>query len=160
MTPLAPEKAPVAAPSMARSALIVNQPKRLEGILLAIADLEKISEVQGDAHSGDWSGASGGATGGGQKKAGPTPRDQAIANLPAPVVMQGQLKQHIEKEVKQLRKVAKRIAGGQPGAAYRLNQIYAKIRRLNTLLSELLDAASDVVKRLFIRVFVDRQAIL
>ena len=75
--------------------------------------------------------------------------------------MQKQLEQHIRSEVKKLRKQARTIARiGKPGAAYHLNNLYARIHHLNALLAAILEASYDVLKRLFIRVFIDRQPIL
>ena len=162
MSTLSPDKAPNAAPNVPRAALIVNQPKKLESLLMDIATLEKISEI-GSGGPGDFGGAVSGGTGQGDdgRTAGPTPRDQAIANLPSQEAMQQQLKNRITAEVKALRRQTKTLTrDGSPGAAYRLNELYASIRRLNSLLAELLDAGIEVVKRLFIRVFIDRQPIL
>jgi len=92
---------------------------------------------------------------------GASARDQAIANLPSPKVMQKQLETHIREEVKKLRKQAHHIAKlREPGSAYHLSKLYARIRQFNTLLSGLLEAGTDVIRRFFIRVFIDRQPIL
>ncbi len=157
----APERAVSTEANATKGTLIVTQPKHLENILAAIADVENApTESQGDARSGDWSGQqTSQAQGDGQD--GPTPRDEAIAALPEPVVMQQNLQRHIEQEVKTLRHEAARLTRAtDAGAAFELTKLYAKIRRMNRLFSELVDASVDVVKRLFIRVFVDRQAIL
>ncbi len=75
--------------------------------------------------------------------------------------MQKQLEKHITTEVKKLRKEAMHIARlSRPGAAHRLNVLYARIRNLNSLLSELLQASYDIIQRFFIRVFIDKQQIL
>ena len=75
--------------------------------------------------------------------------------------MQRELGRYIRKEIKTLRKEVRRQAfrASKPGAAHQLNQLYSKIRRLNTLLSELMEASVDVLKRVFIRVFIDKQSI-
>lgn len=105
-------------------------------------------------------GGSGTTTGQQQGTHGPSPRDIAIANLPPLAIMQQKLTTHIRGEVRTLRREAHRVTRvGKPGAAYHLNQLYARIRRLNALLSELLEASLDVLKRLFIRVFIDKQAL-
>lgn len=143
-------------------ALIVTQPQKLEGLLETIALLDRISERLGEDRSGDMGGG-GGATGGQQSgSATVSARQQKIANLPAPEVMRKTLARHIEKEVrvlqKEIRKAAQRAS--RPGGAYKLNILYGRIRRLNTLLAELVDAAIDVLKRLFIKVVIDEQKIL
>lgn len=91
-----------------------------------------------------------------------TARNQKIANLPAQEVMRSELQKQIEKEVAELhtevKKTKKRLT--RPGAAYKLNTLYGRIRKLNSLIGELFDAAYDVVKRLFIKVVIDRQKVL
>ncbi|OGJ56122.1 hypothetical protein A2706_02260 [Candidatus Peribacteria bacterium RIFCSPHIGHO2_01_FULL_51_35] len=141
---------------------IVSQPLKSEVIrmldtLNAIDSVpQRVSERTGEDISGDM-GMAAGTAGAGQI----SPRDQAIANLPEPVLMQKQLEKHIQREVRRLTKEAARISRLQkPGAAFYLNELYARIRRLNALLHELWDASVEVVKRLFIRVFVDKQPIL
>ena len=92
---------------------------------------------------------------------GPSPRDLAIANLPVPVIMQKRLEKHIRHEIKQLNKEAKRVSRmSKPGAAYYLNELYGKIRRLNSLLHELFESSVELMKRLYIRVFIDKQPII
>src|SRR5688572_15866922 len=59
---------------------------------------ERVSEKTGEDRSGDMGGAGSGAA------QGPSPRDQAIANLPVPVMMQKHLEQHIRQEIKKLNK--------------------------------------------------------
>ena len=51
------------------------------------------------------------------------------------------------------------VRSKKPGSAYALSQLYAKIRHLNALLADLLEASYDVLKRLFVKVFIDKQAI-
>jgi|TARA_B100001971_G_C18213186_1_gene552094 hypothetical protein len=143
-------------------ALIVEQPQKLEGLIETINLLGNISERMGEDKSGDMGG------GGGSKKvskssaSGTSPRNQAIKNMPVEKVVRNELAKHIEKEVKALRKqvrhATRRIS--RPGNAHKLNELYSKIRRLNTLLANIVEASYDVVKRLFIRVFIDKQPIL
>lgn len=158
----APERAGSLEASSNKGTLIVTQPKHLENILAAIAEVDRVSEKQGDAASGDWSGTSGGQgqKGDDGKSAAATAREEAIARIPEPVIMQKALKEHIEQEVKVLRRQAQRLTKStQPGAAFELAQMYAKIRRLNGMIRELFEASLEVLKRLFIRVFIDKQSI-
>ena len=76
--------------------------------------------------------------------------------------MQRKLEQHIKKEVRQLNRETRKLSrrASKKGAAHKLTELYARIRRLNGLLAELLEASIDVVKRLYIRIFVDKQAVL
>ncbi len=87
-------------------------------------------------------------------------RDMAIANLPTAKEMQKELEKHIKDEVKNLRKQAKNVTKiGQPGGAHKMTLFYRQIRHLNSLLFAIWDTSVDVVKRLFIRVFIDKQSI-
>lgn len=156
----APNAAAEAAPA------VVSQPMKigLEGQLGSfLENINRMSETAASGPSND--GPGGGSVGTAQTNGGSTPavsaRDQAIANLPTPKVMQKQLESHIKAEVKKLRKQAKAIARiNQPGAAYRLNMLYMRIHHLNALLTELLSSSVEVLKRLFVKVFVDKQTVL
>ncbi len=164
-----PEKAPLLPKSP--ESQHVRQPERsalqkvdgLGAFLEALNGLEmgNIGEGTGeDTSAGDNTGG-GGFVASGTSTTTVSARDLAIANLPAPQVMQKQLEQHIKEEVKKLRRQAKQVARvSGPGAAYHLTKIYARIRQFNSLLSALLEAGVEVIKRFFIRVFVDRQPIL
>jgi len=123
----------------------------------------RVSERTAEDASSDLGGAGMGASGqSAQGTQGISPRDQAIARMPSnPAVLQRKLVDHIRKETKALERLAKSAsASGKPGAAFRLNEIYAKIRHLNSLIAEILGASMDVLKRFFIRVFIDNQPIL
>lgn len=156
-------KGPETAPS------VVSQPVKIESQLSGqlgsfLEDINKMSESSPSGPGEQWSDGSGKAvttaaqTGG---STGMSARDQAIANIPAPAMMQKELEKHIREEVKKLRKQAKQIARiGKPGAAFHLNQLYTRIRHLNALLAEILEASYDVLKRLFVKVFIDKQSIL
>ena len=145
-------------------ALIVSQPKKLGSLLETLTLLDKVSETVGEDRSGDMGGA---GTGTGQQgdddgQSTISLREQAIANLPDATVMQRRLKVHIEKDVKRLQKQIKRAArrAADPGTAYKINQLYARIRRLNALLAELLGASQEVLKRLYVKIFVDKQTVI
>jgi len=141
-----------------QNALVVAQPQKLEGLLETIDLLERVSERIGEDRSGDL-GAAGGTGKSGSAQAGQSARDKAIANLPVPEMMRKQLTKHIEKEVKvlqrEVRRAARRIS--KPGSAYKQNELYAQIRRLNALLAHILEASIEVLERLFIRIFIDKQ---
>ncbi|MCF7844811.1 MAG: hypothetical protein K9M03_03215 [Kiritimatiellales bacterium] len=145
-----------------QSALVVEQPHKLEGLLDTIMLLDKISDRVGEDRSGDLGGAGAVATGtGATTQTGQSARDQAIAAIPAETMIRKQLAKHIEKEVKTLRKEVRNATRrvSKPGSAHHLNDLYARIRRLNSLLATILEASYDVVKRLFVRVFIDKQPI-
>lgn len=151
--------APSSSPESAASALVV-QPSKVEYVAF-LDGISKMTENANDNPSGDWSGTAGGGvstTNGSQ--GGVSPRDHAIATIPIPVVMQKDLETHIRAEVKKLRKQALSIATmSHPGGAYKLNQLYARIRHMNAILASLFEASVDVIKRLYIRVFIDKQTI-
>jgi hypothetical protein len=150
--------APVAAPSR------VVQPEKLQNFL---NELSAISETQqsrpGEDLPASGSGSTGMAVSGQQQggQAGKSWRDQAIANAPSEVVMQREITKHIQAEVKHLRAEAKTVARlSKPGAAYQLNILYGKIHRLNALLNDMYQAGKEAIKRLYVRIFIDKQPIL
>jgi hypothetical protein len=149
-------------PTAERQVLTVTQPEKIAGLLDTLNIIDQMSERISEDRSGD---LGGGGTGGTQRKGQKTkqtsPRDQAIANLPPEKEMQEKLSRKIITEVRQLRRQIRSIpATGKPGAAFKLNKLYARIRRLNGLLAELFEASYEVLRRLFIRVFVDEQSVL
>lgn len=161
MSPLTPEKASnapsglTAAPGIVAQPQLVNYGEFLGGLNMVVENVKE------DATS-DWTQAGGGTAGATQTggQTGVSARDQTIANLPIPVVMQKQLENHIREEVKKLRKQALRIANtSKPGGAHKLNELYARIHRLNALLASLFEASVEILKRLYVRVFVDKQNI-
>ena len=165
MASLSAEKAPLALSSVETSKLIVRQPgklKELNNLLETFENLNvRVSERVGEDRSGDMGGAGAGAGTGQQGDDDASPRTIAIKNMPAPDVVRSKLEGHIQTEVKKLEKLAKRAArSSKPGSAHALNELYARIRRLNALLHDILTASVEILKRLFIRVFIDRQPIV
>lgn len=159
MKPTTPEQAPLGSATPERGQIVL-QPNKATDLAMLVAEINKLpSETTSEDRSGDASaGTVATSTGGTTQTA--SARQQAIAHLPAPTTMQKQLEKHIRTEVKQLRKSARRIVRSRkPGSAYALAQLYAKIRHLNHLLAALAEASYDVLKRLFIKVFIDRQTI-
>lgn len=152
----APEK-------VSESRLIVTQPPKMKelGQLLETLDslTQRVSERTGEDTSSDLGGAGGSTGAAGQRRA--SPRDAAIALMPtAPAVLQAELAKHIEKEIKMLeRKVSSARNASKAGGAFELNELYARIRKLRALLREVVEASVDLLKRLFIRVFIDKQPI-
>ena len=141
--------------------LVVEQPQKLETLLGALDTIERFTENMAEDKSGDMGGGgTGGQQGDDGSGASQSTRDQAIASLPEAKVMQKKLDKHIRREAKKLRKEIRKISRiRSPGAACKVNELYSKIRRLNGLVSELLDASYDVLKRMFIRIFVDKQPV-
>ena len=142
---------------------LVTQPEKmkgLEGLLETISLMDKVSETMGEDHSGDMGGN---GTQGSAKKNDDSvsARAAALANLPDAPEMQRHLKGYIQQEIKTLRKEVRKktFKAYKPGSAYQINELYKKIRRLNSLLAELMNTSMDALKRLFIKVFIDKQAL-
>ena len=161
MKPASPEKGLQAAAGTPEQGKIVLQPSKAEGLAMLVAEINELpSESSTSGPSNDGPGAGSGTVAAQGAQQGTSTRDHALAHLPAPTVMQRQLEAHIRAEVKKLRKQTRLIIRSRkPGSAYALAQLYAKIRHLNALLGDLLEASYDVLKRLFVKVFVDRQPI-
>ncbi len=158
-----PEKGKeLASNSIELKSLVVKQPEKLGSILETINLMAEISEkVTGNAGE-QWSGSRSGASAQGDDTTQTSLRDQAIASLPSEISMQVQLTRQIKEEIKLLRKEVRKSAhrASKPGAAYKMNELYSRIRRLNSLLSEIFEASYDVIKRLFIRTFIDKQKVM
>ncbi|NOS67721.1 MAG: hypothetical protein HOO67_05155 [Candidatus Peribacteraceae bacterium] len=145
--------------------LIVRQPGKLQELTNLLETFEnlnaRVSERTGEDRSGDMGGAGAGATGGQQGTQGATARDLAIKNIPVAQIMQKKLAQHIQQEAHKLEKLARKVSrSSAPGSAHKLNELYSKIRRLNALIHDILEASLEVLKRFFVRVFIDNQPIL
>ena len=168
MAPLTPNQGIGSPKGPETTTSVVSQPVKMDVINgplnTLLAGISQISESTPTKPSEHWSGGSSSsaiATSGTGGSTGMSARDIAIAQIPTPVVMQKELEKHILTEVTKLRKQAKHIARiGKPGGAYHLNQLYTRIRHLNALLSDIFGASVEVLKRIFIRVFLDKQPIL
>ena len=161
MKPSSPERG-LSAPSGPERSQAVIQPSKAEGLAMLVAEINELpSEASASGPSNDGPAGSGSAAATAQgTQQGTSARDRAIAAIPAPAVMQKQLEAHIRAEVKELRKQTRLIIRSRkPGSAYALAQMYAKIRHLNALLADLFEASYDVLKRLFVKVFVDKQSV-
>lgn len=164
MASMSPDKGLNASSSIETVPSSTSQPLATSAKLAEfLSGLESISETSRGTAGEDLpaaGGAAGGAMAAQAQSSGTSVRDQAIANLPAPAVMQREIARHLKVEIKKLRKEAKRVSRvNQPGGAYHLVLLYGKIHRLNALLKEVYEAGLDMLKRLYIRIFVDRQAI-
>lgn len=156
-----PEKGSHKIESSEAKNLVVAQPDKFQGLLDTISLMDKVSETMGEDRSGDMGGGGGGQGSGQQGDQGQSARAQAIANLPNDEQMRKELSHYIQKEIKVLRKQIRRktFRISKPGSAHQLNELYSKMRRLNTLLGELMEASVEVLKRLCIRVFIDKQSL-
>ena len=161
MAPTAIEAGTNKMASLETAALAVYQPQKLESLLGTIDLIDKISERVGEDRSGDWSSAgSGSQQGDDGQAAAQTARQQLIAAMPEPEIMQQKLSKNIRKEVRKMERKVKRMGHvTRRGGAYKMAVMWAKIRSLRALLEDLATAAIDVLKRLYIRVFIDKQPI-
>ncbi|MBP9773781.1 MAG: hypothetical protein KBD00_04080 [Candidatus Peribacteraceae bacterium] len=160
--------APKASPEAAKTALVtteksapaqVFQPQKLTEIVEMIDLMGKISERMGEDKASDMGGGSQGS-GAQAQVTGTSSRDEAIANLPVPPKMQEKIIAHIHSEVHALDKQAHKLAKSRSkGSAYALTEIYKKIRRLSSVIDELLGASADMIKRFYIALFIDRQTL-
>lgn len=152
--------------SMETSKLMVRQPAKLAELSKLLETFDnlsaRVSERSSAGPAQDWSSGGGGQTGGAtQGDDGTSARDTAIAKIPSPVVVRQQLERHIAEQVRTLeREARKAAASGKPGSAYRVNEFYARIRKLQSLVWTMVEATEDLLRRLFIRVFIDKQPIL
>lgn len=152
--------------SIENARLIVRQPGKLQELTNLLETFEnlnaRVSERTGEDKPGDLGGAGAGSATGGQKGTQVvSARDIAIQNLPSMEIMQKKLGRHIHHEAQKLEKLALTISrSSAPGSAHRMNELYAKIRRLHALIYDILESSIEVLKRLFIRVFIDQQPIL
>ncbi len=158
-----PEKGLTTIRSIESSKLVVKQPAKLAELTSLLETFEnlnaRVSETTGEDRSGDMGGSGTGSGKGDDPVV--TARDLAIKKIPGAEGMRNRLHTHIRKEVTALERKAKVAArSSRPGAANNLNDIYSRIRRLNTLLANIFEASVDVLKRLFVRVFIDKQPIL
>ena len=142
--------------------LTVKQPERIQSLLTVLSDLESISERVSETADHDLgSGGPASAGAGSRGDDSQSIRAQAIKSLPSTSVMRGRLTRHLEHDVRQLERRAKRMARRVgKGSAYLLNELYARIRKIQALIAELVDATAEVVRRLYIRLFVDHQQLV
>ncbi len=140
----------------------VFQPPKLREIVEVIDLMGTVASRVREDKSGDLPTAAGANAGkaAGQTSAA-TARDEAIARAPAPAIMQRKLVQHLEQEVKRVEKQARVIARSKKsGSAYLLSELYKKIRRLSSLIKDILEASTEMIKRFYISVFIDHQPLV
>ena len=141
--------------------LSIHQPEPMTNLLDLLSSFDSISERIGEDRSGDLGGAGAGAGSSAHKRDDVSLRDKAIASLPSVPAMRHRLTGHLQKDARHLERKAKRLARNtKKGSAYMLNEMYARIRKMQKLIVELVDATADTVKRLYVRLFVDNQKIV
>jgi hypothetical protein len=101
------------------------------------------------------------AGGGAARTATVSARDAAIAAAPPIPVMQKKLVKHLKKEVRMIEREVRKLSHSRAqGSAYLLSILYRKIRRLSSLIGEILRASAEVIKRFYVAVFIDRQPLV
>jgi len=144
--------------------LTVKQPPQLRSLLMVLADLEKITERVSEDRSTDPAGGGAGTGGAGEGHGATAQRSLRAASiqaLPPYPVMKRRLIAHLEKEMRRLEREARRIARmTRKGSAHLLTQLYARIRKIQSLIVELVEATTEVIRRLYIRLFIDHQQLI
>ncbi len=139
----------------------VFQPPKLREIVEVIDLMGTVASRVREDKRGDLP-AGGAAAGTGKStQTGTTARDEAIANIPPMLVMQQKLVQHIRSEVRSIEREARSLSRSKSrGSAFLLSELYRKIRRLSSLVSDILEASADMVKRFYVSVFIDRHPLV
>ena len=142
---------------------IVFQPSKLKEVVDIIDLMGTVALRVREDSSHDLGAGGGGSSGGnGQQSSGGTSaRDEAIAKAPPVPVMQQKLVRHLRTEMQSIEKQAAKLrSSGAPGAAWALNDLFRKIRQLSSLIGEILRASTEMIKRFYISVFIDRQPLV
>lgn len=138
---------------------VVFQPPKLKEVVEIINLMGTVASRVREDNSGDVPG--GGTKSAAAKQSGTSARDEAIANAPPLPVMQKKLVEHLEKEARTIRAQARAIArSNQRGSAFMLNNLYRKMRRLSSLISQILQASAEMIKRFYIAAFIDQQPLV
>lgn len=147
--------------SISEGSVRVFQPPKLTETVELINMLGNIQERLGEDRSQDMGGGGMAASGqGSQGTAGTTTRDDLLKNLPVPVVMQQKLVSHMKGELKSLEREARKLSSLKGrGSAYALSEIYKRIRRLSTLIEEIVEASVELIRRFYVAIFIDRQTL-
>ena len=145
-----------------RTSNVVFQPQKLKEVVDIIDLMGNVASRVREDKSGDMGGGGTGGQGSQQGGTGGTSaRDEAIAKAPPAPIMQKKLIAHLEREVRLMEKQTRRLARShKPGSAFLLSELYKKIRRLTSLISDLLKASTNMIKRFYISVFIDHQPLV
>ncbi len=140
---------------------IVFQPQKLKEIVEVVDLMGTVAARVREDNSGDIPGATGGGGQSTGQKAGTSARDEAIAKAPPIAVMQKKLVEHLEREVRTIEKQAASLKRSNArGSGYLLSELYRKIRRLRSLISDILHASAEMIKRFYISAFIDHQPLV
>lgn len=139
---------------------VVFQPQKLREVVEIVDLMGTISNRVREDNSGDAAGGVGPASAG-RTQQGTSARDEAIAKAPDVPIMQKKLVEYLEREIQTIQKQARQHSRSNArGSAWMLSELYRKIRRLRSLMSEILDASAAMIKRFYVSVFIDRQPIV
>lgn len=138
---------------------VVFQPKALKEIVEVVDLMGTVASRVREDNSGDL--PTSGRAAQAAKKDGTSSRDEAIAKAPPVAVMQQKLVKHLRREVAVIERQARRAArSNEPGAGWLLSELYKKIRRMTSLISEILTASATMIKRFYVSVFIDHQPLV
>lgn len=145
-----------------QTAAIVFQPPRLSQIVEIVDVMGNVVESIREENARDMpTGMRTTAVAGTAQTAGVSARDAAIAAAPPVPVMQKKLVKHLRKEVRMIEREAWKLSHSRArGSAYVLSILYRKIRRLSSLIGEILHASAEVIRRFYISVFIDHQPLV
>ncbi len=140
---------------------VVFQPQKLRDVVEIVNLMGAISNRIREDNSGDLGGGGGGGTAQGTQQTGTSARDEAIAKAPDVPIMQKKLVEYLDREIRTIqRQASQHSRSNARGSAWMLSELYRKIRRLRSLMSEILDASAAMIKRFYVSVFIDRQPIV
>jgi hypothetical protein len=139
---------------------VVFQPQRLKEIVEVVDLMGTVARRVREDGASDPA-AAGSRAASQQGATGTSARDEAIAKAPPVAVMQKKLVEHLQQDRKHIQRQAKAIArSNAPGAAWRLTELYKKIRSLSSLITQILHASADMIKRFYIAAFIDHQPLV
>ena len=143
------------------SSSVVFQPPKLTDLIEVIDLMGTVASRVREDKSSDLPSAAGPRSGKAGQTQNTSARDAAIAAAPPPAVMQQKLIRHLEQEVSRVEKQAKSLSHSREnGAAFVLAELYKKIRRLTSLITDILQASAEMIKRFYISVFIDNQPLV
>lgn len=139
----------------------VSQPRQSQKLEKLLEEVDAVVTEPEQSGPGEHKAMTAGKGGSGQKSLASSSLQKQEAPLPESEVMQQKLNQRIEQEITILRKEANKTSHlKKPGAANKISKLYARIRNLRRLLADISSASYEVVKRLFVRIFINKQPLI
>lgn len=140
---------------------VVFQPQKLKEIVEVVDLMGTVAARVREDTPSNTPGGAGGSGQGSQQKSGTSARDEAIAKAPPVAIMQKKLVEHLEREVRTIQKQASSLKmSNAPGSGYLLSELYRKIRRLRSVIGDILHASAEMIKRFYVSVFIDHQPLV